>query len=60
MTEQSYIKQERERCRALIEALLDEPKLLLYCIDNAYGVVEIDTARQRYNELVPDNFEDLM
>jgi superfamily II DNA helicase RecQ len=58
------MQEERARCRALIEALPSEVKFLLFCIDNAYCVSDIDTARQRFKEFGLDKpfdeFEELM
>lgn len=67
---QDMINEERSRCAALVEALRYDPDLILYCINSAYGVSEIDQARKRFaefgNEPVEppepeyDNCEDIM
>lgn len=62
------MQEERARCRALLEEMdcsgLDEKQFLLFCIDNAYCVTDIPTARQRFAEFgldkPVDDFEDLM
>lgn len=58
-TIQSYIDDERARCRALVVALLDEREFLLYCIDTPVSPNEVETHRQRFEETA-DDFEDLM
>lgn len=48
---QSYIDDERDRCRSLVAALGKggvDKLVLLYMIDQSYTVNEIDRARARY------------
>lgn len=64
-TIQSYIDQERERCVALVEALIDEPDFLRYCLTAPVYPKEIDEQRKRFIELTPqveqsDDIDSLM
>ncbi len=53
----TYVNEERARCAALAKKVRGD--LLIFCIEHAYTVEELDTARQRFAEQ-PDSAEDLM
>jgi len=58
-TIQSYIDEERTRTVKLARKV--SGGLLIFCIENAYSVAELPTARQRYEESKGDeDAEDLM
>ena len=48
----SYIDGERARCLALIIAV-DDKDFLLYCITESYTAVELEHARNIYDQLQP-------
>jgi hypothetical protein len=57
---QHYIADERARCLALARAIQHRP-FLFFCIENSYSVTELETARQRLEEMQPvEDIEDLM
>lgn len=56
---QAWIDDERARCITLVKAIQFR-EFLIFCLDNAYTVEDIDTARQRFEELQPGDIEDLM
>jgi hypothetical protein len=51
---QDFIMEERARVRGLIQVLNHEPEFLLYCVDNAYQVSEIERARYLFNQTIED------
>jgi hypothetical protein len=56
----TFVTEERARCRALVSSITDQA-LLLFCIDHAYHVTDLEIAKKRFEELKPvDPFEDLM
>jgi hypothetical protein len=56
----SYIEDERARCLALTVALtLDDKDFLLYCIAESYTAVELEHARNVYNQLQPEIDQDI-
>lgn len=60
---QHYINEERERCAALVEMLISEPKFLLYCIRGPiYPTEDIASHRKRFGEFpeIDQEIEDLM
>jgi 7-keto-8-aminopelargonate synthetase-like enzyme len=62
---QECVVEDRERCRALVEMLIDEPAFLVYCImAPVFPGEDIAFHRKRFVELQPvaetDDIEDLM